>query len=609
LIGEPGVGKTAIAEGLAQRIINQDVPETLQGKQVISLDMGSLVAGTRFRGDFEERLKKVMHEIRDAGNIILVIDEIHTLVGAGGTEGGMDAANILKPALARGELQCLGATTLNEYRQHIERDAALERRFQPILVGEPSVPEAIQILQGLRSVYEQHHRVIISDEALVAAAELSDRYISDRFLPDKAIDLIDEAGSRVRLRISQGSANRDIKRELMTVSRSKNEAVRLQDFDKAGSLRDQELELEAKLQADAEDATPVNIPIVGEEDIAQIVASWTGVPVNKLTESESEMLMHLEDTLHQRLIGQEQAVVAVSRAIRRARVGLKNPDRPIASFIFSGPTGVGKTELAKSLAAYFFGSEESMIRLDMSEYMERHTVSKLIGSPPGYVGFDEGGQLTEAVRRKPYTVLLFDEIEKAHPDVFNMLLQMLDDGHLTDAKGRKVDFKNTLIILTSNIGSKVIEKGGGGLGFQLDNQAEASYNRIKTLVNEELKNFFRPEFLNRLDDIIVFTQLSKVEVKQIAEIMLKDVGSRLTEKGIVLEVTERFKELVVERGYDPSYGARPLRRAITSLLEDSLAEAMLSGQIGEGDTAIVDVDDDGKVIVRQSEERELLPVG
>jgi ATP-dependent Clp protease ATP-binding subunit ClpC len=609
LIGEPGVGKTAIAEGLAQRIINQDVPETLLDKQVISLDMGSLVAGTRFRGDFEERLKKVMHEIRDAGNIILVIDEIHTLVGAGGTEGGMDAANILKPALARGELQCLGATTLNEYRQHIERDAALERRFQPILVGEPSVPEAIQILQGLRSVYEQHHRVTISDEALVAAAELSDRYISDRFLPDKAIDLIDEAGSRVRLRISQGSANRDIKRELMTVSRAKNEAVRVQDFDKAGSLRDQELELEAKLQADTEDGTPVNIPIVGEEDIAQIVASWTGVPVNKLTESESEMLMHLEDTLHQRLIGQEQAVVAVSRAIRRARVGLKNPNRPIASFIFSGPTGVGKTELAKSLAAYFFGSEESMIRLDMSEYMERHTVSKLIGSPPGYVGFDEGGQLTEAVRRKPYTVLLFDEIEKAHPDVFNMLLQMLDDGHLTDAKGRKVDFKNTLIILTSNIGSKVIEKGGGGLGFQLDNQAEASYNRIKTLVNEELKNFFRPEFLNRLDDIIVFTQLSKAEVKQIAEIMLKDVGSRLTEKGIVLEVTERFKELVVERGYDPSYGARPLRRAITSLLEDSLAEAMLSGQIGEGDTAIIDVDDDGKVIVRQSEERELLPVG
>jgi ATP-dependent Clp protease ATP-binding subunit ClpC len=609
LIGEPGVGKTAIAEGLAQRIINQDVPETLLDKQVISLDMGSLVAGTRFRGDFEERLKKVMQEIRDAGNIILVIDEIHTLVGAGGTEGGMDAANILKPALARGELQCLGATTLNEYRQHIERDAALERRFQPILVGEPSVPEAIQILQGLRSVYEQHHRVTISDEALVAAAELSDRYISDRFLPDKAIDLIDEAGSRVRLRISQGSANRDIKRELIAVSRAKNEAVRVQDFDKAGSLRDQELELEAKLQADVEDGTPVNIPIVGEEDIAQIVASWTGVPVNKLTESESEMLMHLEDTLHQRLIGQEQAVVAVSRAIRRARVGLKNPNRPIASFIFSGPTGVGKTELAKSLAAYFFGSEESMIRLDMSEYMERHTVSKLIGSPPGYVGFDEGGQLTEAVRRKPYTVLLFDEIEKAHPDVFNMLLQMLDDGHLTDAKGRKVDFKNTLIILTSNIGSKVIEKGGGGLGFQLDNQAEASYNRIKTLVNEELKNFFRPEFLNRLDDIIVFTQLSKVEVKQIAEIMLKDVGSRLTEKGIVLEVTERFKELVVERGYDPSYGARPLRRAITSLLEDSLAEAMLSGQIGEGDTAIIDVDDDGKVIVRQSEERELLPVG
>jgi ATP-dependent Clp protease ATP-binding subunit ClpC len=607
LIGEPGVGKTAIAEGLAQRIINQDVPEVLQDKQVISLDMGLLVAGTRFRGDFEERLKKIMDELRSVSNVILVIDEIHTLVGAGGTEGGLDAANILKPALARGELQCIGATTLDEYRQHIERDAALERRFQPIIVGEPSVDETIEILYGLRGAYEQHHRVTISDAALVAAAQLSDRYISDRFLPDKAIDLIDEAGSRVRLRNSNLSTDRELKRELITVTKAKQEAVRTQDFDKAGKLRDQELEIQQKLQAGLQsDDKPANANIVDEEDIAQIVASWTGVPVNKLTESESELLLHLEDTLHQRLIGQEQAVTAVSRAIRRARVGLKSPNRPIASFIFSGPTGVGKTELAKALAAYFFGSQEAMIRLDMSEYMESHTVSKLIGSPPGYVGYDEGGQLTEAVRRKPYTVLLFDEIEKAHPDVFNMLLQILDDGHLTDAKGRKVDFKNTLIILTSNIGSKVIEKGGSGLGFEFDTQAEANYNRIRTLVNEELKAYFRPEFLNRVDEIIVFTQLSKDEVKQIAEIMLRDVSSRLTEKGIALEVTESFKERVVQEGYNPSYGARPLRRAIMRLLEDSLAEALLSGEIIDGDTAIVDVDDDGQVRVRKSEKRELL---
>ncbi|MCV3214724.1 ATP-dependent Clp protease ATP-binding subunit [Plectonema radiosum NIES-515] len=606
LIGEPGVGKTAIAEGLAQRIINQDVPDILQDKQVISLDMGSVVSGTRFRGDFEERLKKIMEEVRTAGNIILVIDEIHTLVGAGGTEGGLDASNILKPALARGELQCLGATTLDEYRKHIERDAALERRFQPIMVGEPTVQETIEILQGLRSVYEQHHRVTISDAALQAAAELSDRYISDRFLPDKAIDLIDEAGSRVRLRNSISSTNKELKRQLISISKAKDEAVRLQDFDKAGQMRDRQLEIEAQLQLESQNEATFH-GIVDEEDIAQIVASWTGVPVNKLTESESELLLHLEDTLHQRLIGQEQAVTSVSRAIRRARVGLKNPNRPIASFIFSGPTGVGKTELAKSLASYFFSSEEAMIRLDMSEYMERHTVSKLIGSPPGYVGYDEGGQLTEAVRRRPYTVLLFDEIEKAHPDVFNMLLQILDDGHLSDAKGRKVDFKNTLIILTSNIGSKVIEKGGGGLGFDFtENAADANYTRIKTLVNEELKAYFRPEFLNRLDEIIVFTQLNKEEVKQIAEIMLKEVAGRLTEKGITLEVTERFKDRVIQEGYDPSYGARPLRRAIMRLLEDSLAEAMLSGQVVDGDSAIVDIDDDGQVVVRKSEKRELL---
>jgi len=605
LIGEPGVGKTAIAEGLAQRIINQDVPEILLDKQVISLDMGSVVAGTRFRGDFEERLKKIMEEVRTAGNIILVIDEIHTLVGAGGTEGGLDAANILKPALARGELQCIGATTLDEYRQYIERDAALERRFQPILVGEPSVAETIDILYGLRGAYEQHHRVHITDEAVIAAAELADRYISDRFLPDKAIDLIDEAGSRVRLRHSRISSNKELKRELTTATKSKSEAIRVQDFTKAGKLRIQELQLQARLDLE-ENQESINAPLVNEEDIAQIVASWTGVPVNKLTESESELLLHLEDTLHTRLIGQEQAVTSVSRAIRRARVGLKSPSRPIASFIFSGPTGVGKTELAKALAAYFFGAEDAMVRLDMSEYMESHNVSKLIGSPPGYVGYNEGGQLTEAVRRKPYTVLLFDEIEKAHPDVFNMLLQILDDGHLTDAKGRKVDFKNTLIILTSNIGSKVIEKGGSSLGFEFDNRADASYHRIRNLVNEELKAYFRPEFLNRVDDIIVFTQLNKDEVKQIAEIMLRDVAGRLKDKDIALEVTEAFKEKVVQEGYDPSYGARPLRRAIVRLLEDSLVEAILAGEIAEGDKAIVDVDDDGQVKVRKLETRELL---
>lgn len=606
LIGEPGVGKTAIAEGLAQRIAHQDAPEILLDKQVISLDMGLLVSGTRFRGDFEERIKKIVAEVRSAGNIILVIDEVHTLVGAGGTEGGLDAANILKPALARGELQCIGATTLNEYRQHIERDAALERRFQSVLVGEPSVQETIEIIYGLRGAYEQHHKVHISDQAVVAAAELSDRYISDRFLPDKAIDLIDEAGSRVRLRHSRSSTNKELKQQLVGVTKAKEEAVRLQNFDRASQLRDEEIKLEAELHEISQTEQFIKSPVVDEEDIAQIVASWTGVPVNKLTESESELLLHLEDTLHERLIGQEQAVTAVSRAIRRARVGLKNPHRPIASFIFSGPTGVGKTELAKSLASYFFGSEESLIRLDMSEYMESHTVSKLIGSPPGYVGYNEGGQLTESVRRRPYSVLLFDEIEKAHPDVFNMLLQILDDGHLTDAKGRKVDFKNTLIILTSNIGSKVIEKGGGGLGFDFETEQDANYNRIRTLVNEELKAYFRPEFLNRLDDIIVFTQLAKDEVKQIADIMLRDVATRLTEKGITLQVTDRFKERVVQEGYSPSYGARPLRRAIMRLLEDPLAEAMLSGEITYGVTAIADIDDDNHVTIQGSEKRELL---
>lgn len=614
LIGEPGVGKTAIAEGLAQRIANGDIPDILEEKRVVTLDIGLLVAGTKYRGEFEERLKKIMDEIRQASNVILVIDEVHTLIGAGAAEGAIDAANILKPALARGELQCIGATTLDEYRKHIERDAALERRFQPVMVGEPSVEETIEILYGLRERYEQHHKLSILDESLEAAAKLSDRYISDRYLPDKAIDLIDEAGSRVRLINSQlPPAAKELDKELRKVLKDKDDAVRSQDFDKAGELRDREMEIKSEIKAIAQnkkssEENKDDSPKVTEEDIAHIVASWTGVPVSKLTESESEKLLHMEDTLHQRLIGQDEAVRAISRAIRRARVGLKNPNRPIASFIFSGPTGVGKTELTKALATYFFGSEEAMIRLDMSEYMERHTVSKLIGSPPGYVGYNEGGQLTEAVRRRPYTVVLFDEIEKAHPDVFNMLLQILEDGRLTDAKGRTVDFKNTLLIMTSNIGSKVIEKGGGGLGFEFaEDEADSQYNRIRSLVNEELKGYFRPEFLNRLDEIIVFRQLTKDEVKEISELLLKEVFSRLEEKSITLEITERFKERLVEEGYNPSYGARPLRRAIMRLLEDTLAEEILSGRVKEGDTAIVDVDEDQQVKIAPAEKRELLP--
>ncbi|QNI48915.1 ATP-dependent Clp protease ATP-binding subunit [Synechococcus sp. A15-60] len=630
LIGEPGVGKTAIAEGLAQRIQTGDIPDILEDKRVLTLDIGLLVAGTKYRGEFEERLKKIMEEIKAAGNVILVIDEVHTLIGAGAAEGAIDAANILKPALARGELQCIGATTLDEYRKHIERDAALERRFQPVNVGEPSIEDTIEILRGLRERYEQHHRLRITDEALEAAATLGDRYISDRFLPDKAIDLIDEAGSRVRLLNSKLPPEaKEVDKELRSVQKEKEDAVRDQDFTKAGELRDKEVELREKIRtllqtsregtpsdqvisSEAREATAVATsvvstsidstsatPVVSEEDIAQIVASWTGVPVQKLTESESVKLLNMEETLHKRLIGQDEAVKAVSKAIRRARVGLKNPNRPIASFIFSGPTGVGKTELTKALAAYFFGSEEAMIRLDMSEFMERHTVSKLIGSPPGYVGFNEGGQLTEAVRRRPYTVVLFDEIEKAHPDVFNLLLQLLEDGRLTDSKGRTVDFKNTLIIMTSNIGSKVIEKGGGGLGFEFsgENAEENQYNRIRSLVNEELKQYFRPEFLNRLDEIIVFRQLNREEVKEIAEIMLREVFNRIGEKGITLTVSDAFKERLVEEGYNPAYGARPLRRAVMRLLEDSLAEEVLSGRIKDGDSAQVDVED-GKVVVK-----------
>lgn len=578
LVGEPGVGKTAIAEALAQRIIEADVPELIKDKQVISLDLGLLVAGTRFRGEFEERLQAIIQEVREAGNIILVIDELHTLVGAGALGGSLDAANMIKPALARGELQCVGATTLDEYRQYIERDAALERRFQPVMVGEPSVEETIQILRGLRKPYEDYHQVKISDRALVSAAQMADRYITDRFLPDKAIDLIDEAGSRTHIAYC-------LNKKPHPETKEENTPV----------INPESL-----------------VPVVDEEDIASIVASWTGIPVNKVNEDESETLIHLEARLHERIIGQEEAVKAVAKAVRRARVGMKDPRRPIASFIFAGPTGVGKTELAKALANFLFGASDAMIRLDMSEFMESHTVSKLIGSPPGFIGYEEGGQLTEAVRRQPYAVVLFDEIEKAHPDVFNLLLQLLDDGHLTDAKGRKVSFKNTLIIMTSNIGSKVIEKGGSGLGFALaDNQAEAQYNYLRNLVNEELKQYFRPEFLNRLDDLIVFRQLQQTEIKDIAEILLKEVAKQLQEqRNILLGVTESFKELVSQEGYDPSYGARPLRRAIMRRLEDSLAEAILSGKVQDDTAVLVDVDEEGmvKVLTDQESVLQLQPV-
>ena len=617
LIGEPGVGKSAIAEGLAQKIAANDVPDTLDSKRMMTLDMGLLVAGTKYRGEFEERLKKLMDEVKSDENIILFIDEVHTLIGAGAAEGAIDAANILKPALARGELQCIGATTIDEYRKHIEKDPALERRFQPVQVPEPSVDETIQILRGLRERYELHHKLKYDDDALIAAAKFSSQYISDRFLPDKAIDLIDEAGSRVRLQhAALPEEAKELDKELKALMKEKDTAIRSQDFEAAGGLRDREVELRAQIKQITEQKQEENKakaesgdasgPTVVEQDIADIVAAWTGIPVDKVSSDEGTRLMDMEETLHKRLVGQEEAVVACARAIRRARTGLKNPNRPVASFIFSGPTGVGKSELAKSLSAFYFGSEEAMVRLDMSEFMERHTVSKLIGSPPGYVGYSEGGQLTEAVRRRPYTLVLFDEIEKAHPDVFNMMLQILEDGRLTDSKGRVIDFKNTLIIMTSNVGASAIEKGGGGLGFQLDDNAEdQSYNRIKSLVMEDLKNYFRPEFLNRLDEIIVFRQLNKQEVREIAYIMLENVFKRLKEKDIVLECTERFKDRLVDEGFSPAYGARPLRRAIMRLLEDNLSEKMLTGEISEGSSCIMDVNAEGEITVLTGDGREL----
>lgn len=603
LLGEPGVGKTAIAEGIAQRIVNQDVPEGLQDVQVISLSMGTLVAGTRYRGDFEERLTQVLEEVRSAGNIVLVIDEIHTLVGAGALGGGMDAANLLKPALARGELQCIGATTLDEYRKYIEKDAALERRFQPVQVGEPSVPEAIEILRGVRNAYEQHHRVVITDEALKAAAELADRYISDRFLPDKAIDLIDEAGSRVRLRFSQGKADKSLKQQLRKTVQDKQEALKVQDFVKVAALYDREQDLDIQIQSQMRAAEPngdripkLQTPIVDVEDIAQVVAAWTGIPVMKMTDSESALLLHLEDMLHERVIGQTEAVEAIGRAMRRSRLNLGNPTRPIASFFFSGPTGVGKTELSKALAAALFGSEDNLIRLDMSEFMESQSSSKLIGSPPGFVGYDEGGNFTELVRRKPYSVILFDEVEKAHPDIFNLLLQVLDDGRLTDAKGRVIDFKNTVIIMTSNLGARSIEKGGASLGFAMDD-GDMTYQRMRDRVTDDLKNFFRPEFLNRIDEVIVFRQLNQAEVTEIADLMVAEISQRLSDRQITITVSPAFKALAIEQGFDVRYGARPLRRALQQLLEDPLAEAILEGRLQPGDEAMIDLDDESKVFV------------
>lgn len=599
LIGEPGVGKTAIAEGLAQQIVQNEVPEILRDKRVMTLDMGTVVAGTKYRGEFEDRLKKVMDEIRQAGNVILFIDELHTLIGAGGAEGAIDASNILKPALARGEIQCIGATTLDEYRKYIEKDAALERRFQPIQVDEPSVDEAIQIIYGLRDRYEAHHRVKITDAAVEAAVKMSDRYISDRFLPDKAIDLIDEAGSKVRLRSYTTPPNlKELEAKLEAIRSEKNAAVQSQEFEKAASFRDKEQKLKDELEKmknnwkekQGKEESEVTI-----EDIAAVVSMWTGVPVSKLAQTESEKLLKLEDKLHERVIGQSEAVDAISRAIRRARAGLKDPKRPIGSFIFLGPTGVGKTELARALAEVMFGDEDAMIRVDMSEYMEKHSTSRLVGSPPGYVGFDDGGQLTEKVRRKPYSVILLDEIEKAHPDVFNILLQVLEDGRLTDSKGRTVDFRNTVVIMTSNVGADAL-KFNKYVGFNLKEGGKTDYKDMKGKMLEELKKAFRPEFLNRLDEMIVFHSLERDHLKQIVSLMTEHLAKRLKEQGIELEITEAAQDKITTEGYEPEYGARPLRRAIQKHVEDRLSEELLKGEVLNGQHVIFDVEENEFVV-------------
>ena len=602
LIGEPGVGKTAVAEGLAEKIVAEDVPEMLKNKRVVSLDIASMVAGAKYRGDFEERIKKCLEEVKKAGDVILFIDEVHTIVGAGSAEGAVDAANILKPLLARGEVQVIGATTLNEYRKYIEKDSALERRFSPVTVGEPTNEETIEILKGIRDRYEAHHNVKITDEAIKAAVELSTRYINDRFLPDKAIDLVDEAASRVKMRTyTQPDTLKKLEEEISAMNKEKDDAIKVQDFEKAAGLRDKINVEKEKLQKEKEKWESKNtksITTLTEEDIAEVVASWTGVPVKKLTQTENEKLRNLEQTLHQRVIGQNEAVDAVAKAIRRGRVGLKDPNRPIGSFLFLGPTGVGKTELSKALAESLFGNEDAMIRIDMSEYMEGHSVSKLIGSPPGYVGFDEGGQLTEKIRRKPYSVILFDEIEKAHPDVMNMLLQILDDGRLTDAQGRTVNFKNTVIIMTSNIGARLITDKTT-LGFSAGEKKEESqkeYETIKKDVMGELKKQFRPEFINRIDEIIVFHKLNDEDIKQIIDIMLNQVTKRMAEKSYKFEIDNSVKELIAKKGVDTNYGARPLKRAIQNILEDKIAEEILDGNIKPNKKAVIKAEDDEIVI-------------
>jgi len=596
LIGEPGVGKTAVVEGLAQNIVKGDVPETLKDKQLYSLDLGALVAGSRYRGDFEERLKKVLKEIRTRGDIIIFIDEMHTLVGAGAAEGAIDAASILKPMLARGELQTIGATTLDEYRKYIEKDAALERRFQPIQVNEPNLAHTIEILKGLRDRYENHHRVTITDAALVAAATLADRYISDRFLPDKAIDLVDEAGARLRIRrMTAPPELREFDEKIANARLQKESAIDAQDFERAASLRDDEKNLIAAKAVREKEWKEGDLDVVAEVDedlIAEVLAASTGIPVFKLTEEESQRLIHMEDELHKRVIGQEQAIKALSQAIRRTRAGLKDPKRPGGSFIFAGPSGVGKTELSKTLAEFLFGDEDSLIQLDMSEYAEKHTVSRLFGSPPGYVGYEEGGQLTEKVRRKPFSVVLFDEIEKAHPDIFNSLLQILEDGRLTDAQGRVVDFKNTVIIMTTNLGTRDIAKGVS-LGFADSADSQSSYDRMKAKVNDELKTHFRPEFLNRIDDIVVFHQLSQDEIIEIVDLMIDRLDNRLRDKDMAIELTPAAKQLLAKRGYDPVLGARPLRRTIQREIEDPLSEKMLFGDLKPGEIVIVDVTGSG----------------
>ncbi len=604
LIGEPGVGKTAIAEGLAQQIINNEVPETLRDKRVMTLDMGTVVAGTKYRGEFEDRLKKVMDEIRQAGNIILFIDELHTLIGAGGAEGAIDASNILKPSLARGELQCIGATTLDEYRKYIEKDAALERRFQPITVDEPTAEESVQILQGLRDRYEAHHRVTITDEAIDAAVKLSDRYISDRFLPDKAIDLIDEAGSKVRLRSYTTPPNlKELELKLEDVRKEKDAAVQSQEFEKAASLRDTEQRLREQLEETKKswkEKQGKENSEVTVEDIASVVSSWTGIPVSKLAQTETQKLLNLEEILHSRVIGQEEAVKAISKAVRRARAGLKDPKRPIGSFVFLGPTGVGKTELARALAESMFGDEDAMIRIDMSEYMEKHSTSRLVGSPPGYVGYEEGGQLTEKVRRKPYSVVLLDEIEKAHPDVFNILLQVLEDGRLTDSKGRTVDFRNTVLIMTSNVGAEALRRNKY-VGFNIQD-GQQDYKDMKGKVMEELKKSFRPEFLNRIDEIIVFHALEKKHLQEIVTLMSDQLTKRLKEQDINLGLTDAAKEKIAEEGYDPEYGARPIRRAIQKHIEDRLSEELLKGTVLTGQDIVIDVKD-GEFVVEPAKEK------